>query len=305
VGRFWSYRTARFARERAIFDRQERKGLRPPVFNKQHALRNVIIDPGLPESGATQVRSMIPQSERHRWFRSMRSSQALVQSVFGNLCALKLCNTLHSVSTEQGANPFEGISEDGTSVRLEQRIGTFNEPRRTSIDIYIAQVPKVAIECKLVENDVGHCSRPKLSEDEPKYRDGSYRCQRGRKTRCALSALEIRYWDYVLRLFNWRSEQDYAKCALRMTYQLVRNVLAASIGENGEVIEGYAVLLFDDRNPAFQPDGSGYLAFSAVRDALWEPCRLQRLSWQTVMCELRKHPRLGWLTSELMEKYGL
>ena len=94
-------------------------------------------------------------------------------------------------------------------------------------------------------------------------------------------------------------------CPLRFTYQLVRNVLAASIDERGEVIPGYAVLLVDERNPAFHANGGGGRVFTDVKAALREPERLQRLSWQTIMEALRKVPRLQWLTTELSAKYGL
>jgi hypothetical protein len=85
----------------------------------------------------------------------------------------------------------------------------------------------------------------------------------------------------------------------------VRNVPAASVGDDDEVVPGFAVLLFDERNPEFHKDRRGGRAFSAVKDALLEPDRLQRLSWQTVMQGTRKVPRLHWLMSELGGKYGL
>jgi hypothetical protein len=305
VNRFWTYRSTRFANEQAIFDKRDRRGMRPPVLSRNHELRNVIVDPQLSQSEACQVRRMLPPGERHRWFRSMRSSQALVQSVFANLCAMKLCAALQVVTTDEGCHPFQGISPDGSSLTLERSVTALREPRPTSIDISVQGPLNVVIECKLAEPDVGHCSRPKLSEDKPNHCDGSYRCQHGRKERCALAVLGIKYWKFVPRLFKWRADQDQAICPLRSTYQLVRNALAASIGEDGEVVPGFAVLLFDERNPAFHKDGRGGRAFAAVKDALREPDHLQRLSWQTVMQALRKVPRLQWLKSELTEKYGL
>jgi hypothetical protein len=218
---------------------------------------------------------------------------------------MKLCAALQVVTTDEGCHPFQGISPDGSSLTLERSVTALREPRPTSIDISVQGPLNVVIECKLAEPDVGHCSRPKLSEDKPNHCDGSYRCQHGRKERCALAVLGIKYWKFVPRLFKWRADQDQAICPLRSTYQLVRNALAASIGEDGEVVPGFAVLLFDERNPAFHKDGRGGRAFAAVKDALREPDHLQRLSWQTVMQALRKVPRLQWLKSELTEKYGL
>jgi Restriction Endonuclease associating with ARP len=235
----------------------------------------------------------------------MKSSQALVQSVFGNLCAMKLCSALQAVTTEEGSYPFQEVSPDGSSLALERRVATLGEPRPTSIDISIQGPLKVAVECKLAEYDVGHCSRPNLDEDDPGHCDGSYRCQHGRRERCALTELGVRYWEFVPRLFKWRADQQRDVCPLRSTYQLVRNILAVSIGENGEIVPGFAVLVFDERNPAFRPDGPGGQAFAMVKAALLDSKRLQRLSWQTIMQALLKLPRLQWMTSELEEKYGL
>ncbi len=305
VDRFWRYRSTRFATEQTIFDETARRDTRPPVFSHNHELRNVIVDTQLSQSEACQVHCMLSPGQRHRWFGSMRSSQALVQSVFANLCAMKLCAALQVIATDEGCHPFQGISADGSSLSLERSVTALGEPRPTSIDISVQGPPNVAMECKLAEYDVGHCSRPELSEDEPDYCDGSYRCQHGRKERCALAVLGIKYWKFVPRLFKWRADQDHTICPLRSTYQLVRNVLAASIGEDGEVVPGFAVLLFDERNPEFHTNGRGGRAFAVLKDALQEPDRLQRLSWQTVMQTLRRIPRLQWLTSELTDKYGL
>jgi hypothetical protein len=307
VNRFWSYRSTRFSNEQTIFDQSDRRDMRPPVFSRDHALRNVLVDPQLSQSEAHQVCRMLSPKERHRWFGSMKSSQALVQSVFGNLCALKLCSALEMITTDEGSHPFHGISPDGASLTLEMSVTTLGEPRPTSIDISVQGPLNIAIECKLAESDVGHCSRPNMNEDDPDHCDGSYRSQHSRRERCALTALGIKYWNFIPRLFTntWRADQDHVKCPLRSTYQLVRNVLAASIGDGGEVVPGFAVLLFDDRNPEFQKDGAGGRAFAAVKDALIEPERLQRVSWQTIMQTLRNAPRLQWLNSELAEKYGL
>jgi hypothetical protein len=305
VDRFWRYRDTRFANDQDIFDERDRRDMRPPVFSVSNEERNVIVDPQLSQVEACQVRRKLPPGEMHRWFRSMKSSQALAQSIFANLGAMKLCSALQMVTTDEGCHPFQGISADGSSLTLERSVTALGERRSTSIDISVHGPLNVAIECKLAEGDVGHCSRPKLSEERPGHCDGSYRCQHGRSERCALTALGIMYWKFVPRLFKWRADQDHAECPLRLTYQLVRNVLAASVCEDGEIIPGFAVLLFDERNPEFHKEGHGGRAFAAVKDALREPDRLQRLSWQTVMQTLRKVPRLQWLESELSEKYGL
>ena len=74
---FWSYRSTRFSSDQTIFDQSDRFDMRPPVLSRNHALRNVLVDPQLSQSEAHQVRRMLPPRERHRWFGSMKSSQAL------------------------------------------------------------------------------------------------------------------------------------------------------------------------------------------------------------------------------------
>jgi hypothetical protein len=38
--------------------------------------------------------------------------------------------------------------------------------------------------------------------------------------------------------------------------------------------------MYDERNSAFQKGGKGYLAYEETRNALHEPERLERCSWQ-------------------------
>lgn len=305
VDSFWRYRDARFDGEEVLFDQQTRRGMRTPVFLPAHAIRNVIVQPGLTESQIVEVRRKLSKYARHQWFRSMKSSQALVQSIFGNLCSMKLCSALKTARTEEGDHPFGDLLEDGSNLELEHEVDTLGERRATSVDIFLRGASRVAIECKLAEIDVGHCSRPELSEDETEYCDGDYKLQHERKDRCSLTSVDVKYWKFVPKLFTWRADCDHAPCPLRPTYQLVRNVLAASIGRTGEVVPGYSVLLFDARNPSFKVGGSGFRAFTAVKAGLIDPNRIQRLSFQTVIRDLRKDSRLEWLTSEVAAKYGL
>lgn len=103
---------------------------------------------------------------------------------------------------------------------------------------------------------------------------------------------------------HWRADTEHPTCPLRETYQLVRNTLAASFNDDGNLIDGYAVLLYDARNPAFQTGGRGHAAYSSVKAALREPQRLQKMSWQSLLEPLRDHRELEWLMEELCLKYG-
>jgi hypothetical protein len=86
LAQFWDYRHRVFTSQDSLFDRQGRTGQRrPPVFLKEAETHNVLVDPRLSMAERDTILRAIPPWKRHRWFRSMKSSQALVQSVFGTL----------------------------------------------------------------------------------------------------------------------------------------------------------------------------------------------------------------------------
>lgn len=88
---------------------------------------------------------------------------------------------------------------------------------------------------------------------------------------------------------------------------MVRNILAACVRQDRGVSpsNGHAVLLYDERNPAFQEGGAGAEAFRVTREALRDAGLLRRCSWQRVVANLRNDPELLWLTERLQAKYGL
>jgi hypothetical protein len=88
---------------------------------------------------------------------------------------------------------------------------------------------------------------------------------------------------------------------------LVRNIVAicARPGETQPSSNGHTVLVYDERNPAFQEGSKGLVAFETTRQALIEPKMLRKCSWQQIMGALRKKRDLAWLTDELKAKYDL
>ena len=98
----WDYRDTVFPHDSHLFrpgeDRQH-----PPVFLKEHADHNVLRppDPALTKA----VLDSIPEGRRHKWFRSMKSSQALAQSVFGNLKAHRRLDCLLDVRADDDDAP--------------------------------------------------------------------------------------------------------------------------------------------------------------------------------------------------------
>jgi len=310
IDRFWDYRGAEFAGQAGAFDRPGRDGNRPPVFTRRDAERNILTPPDMPEDRRRQVIGLISRASRHRWFGSMRSSQALAQSVFGTLQVMgkaDLLADLHPVDDPK-KSPFLPGPSGEAALSLEVGVEHLGEPRPTSLDVVFHGARRVAIECKLTESDVGRCSRPKLKPGEEHYCNGDYCAQNGRTARCSLAPLGVRYWHYLPRLFTVDPATDHTPCPIRMTYQLVRSILGACITPGGGLSGDVVVLLYDDRNPAFRPPrGIGYLAFTRVRAILREEeaWRLQRCTWQDLFRVLRVDPGLQGFTDLLERKYGL
>ena len=180
-----------------------------------------------------------PRNQRHQWFRSLKSSQALTQSVFRVIRAFGRLDLLQNVSAECGRPAF---IEDhrGTTLDFEHEVRCLGEPRPTSIDVLLRGPQKrVAIECKLTEQEFGRCSRPQLRPDDTTYSeqhcDGSYRVQRGRRERCALTEIGVQYWKHLPHLFAWAADRDHEPCPLESVYQLALNALAAALTLDAEL----------------------------------------------------------------------
>lgn len=282
---------------------------RPPVFAKSNETRNIIYSPSCSAAQRAMLLNVIPARKRQKWFRSMNSSQALAQSVFGNLMVHSRIDLLCSIRSEDG-EPL--IRKDPIHCELEFEIDYLSEPRPTSIDVFFNYFDgyRVAFECKLIESGIGLCSRPDLTSKDANYEsdhcDGNYTHQRSRTSRCSLTNIGVAYWNYVPMLFSWASDIDHIPCPLASTYQLARNILAVSVDPMGTHCDGqgHVVLVYDERNPAFQTDGAGSKAYANTQAGLRDPRILRKCSWQTIMKRLENDASLDWLTSELKAKYG-
>ncbi len=309
--RYWEYQQERFSEWHRFFERSRAQDGRPPVFLKQEARRNVIVRPDAGQEEVKRVVSMIAVADRHQWFGSMNSSQALAQSVFGNLQVSGELDRLNEL-TDEGENPLFGkarISAD--NFEMEFKIAYLGEPRRTSLDGHVKGSWRVAVECKFTEADFGHCSRPDLRKSDPTYErqycDGTYSIKAGHTERCPLSEIGVEYWRRVPALFKWTNDADLPVCPLRDSYQLVRNLLSVGVAPGGKASpeSGHVVVIYDERNPAFQEGGKALQTYMKTREALLQPEMLRRCSWQKITHHLRGMPSLRWLTDELMSKYGL
>jgi hypothetical protein len=309
--RYWQYQKLRFKNFPQYFERSFADDGRPPVFIKGEAWRNIITAPNADANKNNRLFSLVPDQERHKWFRSMNSSQALALSVLGNLAIHDQLDLLVEIEDEEGHYPFHGGQTTSSNFQMEYKISHFHEPRRTSLDGFFSGDYQIATECKFTETEVGACSRPRLSPSDSNYLvehcDGTFSKQRGRQNRCSLSEVKIQYWDFIPHLFNWDSSRDMAPCPLLKNYQLVRNVLAACVRTDGQVApeKGHAVFVYDERNPAFRNGGAALSAFIETQNALRHPAALRKCSWQRIIKLLRERRVLAWLTEESLLKYGL
>ncbi len=311
VRQLWDYADSELVQEESLLESNQRDVVRPPVFKKENETRNLILPPGASGDICAAVEATIPLKERHRWFRSMKSSQAIAQSVFGNLIVSGKLSLLDGLESDQGLPAFcEDLAAANT--QLEYSVAHLGEPRPTSVDFWIDGVRRIAVECKLTEGDFGTCSRPRLREGKDRnflrdHCDGSYTRQRARNSRCSLTEIGVKYWDYVPRLFKWDGGENLVPCPLKSTYQLVRNVLAACVTSSGqiEIDNAHALIIYDARNPSFQAGGVASEQWKAAREALKFPELLRSCSWQSVVEHLALSEEVEWLTGQLKKKYGL
>jgi len=99
---FWKYQQENVKNWEKYFERPIGSDGRPPVFIKQEAYNNIVMLPGCTGVMQEKLVGLIPVSQRHRWFRSMSSSQALAQSVFGNLRVYGRLDCLNEITDESG-----------------------------------------------------------------------------------------------------------------------------------------------------------------------------------------------------------
>ena len=287
-------------------DGGKREG-RPPVLACKFREKNVLVPPD-DESKAGEIRTAISRG-RHQWFGSLKSSQALAQSVFGALHAFDRLDLLQDVRTECW-RPACFQDHRGWTLDLEHEVRCLGEKSRgrTSVDVLLSgPEERVAIECKFTEDKFGYCSRPSLSTDDADHCNGKYQVQRQRHSRCTLTEVGIRYWEHLPHLFDWPADRDHVPCPFKDVYQLARNTLAAALTPDGKPNRtvGHALVVYDARNPEFQVGGEAERQWNQAVAACRMPGLLRRLSWQRLMAAIARAPELEYLVDGAREKYGL
>ena len=297
----WTYADRRHEGE---LDGGKREG-RPPVFARSLASNNVLVPAD--RRKADDICAAIPTGKRHRWFRSMRSSQALAQSVFGAIRAFDRLDLLKDVIAECGRPAFF-YDRRNWVMSFEYEVVGLNEPSPTEVDVLLSRPDQqVAIECKFLENEFGTCSRTDNSYPPEKHCDGNYSFQNGRRHRCALTEIGIRYWEHLPRLFNWSSGRDHEPCPFGATFQLARNALAATMTIERDPIPAkrHVLAVYDARNPAFRQGGKADSQWQHAVGACLHQGLFRRLTWQRLLASVANAPELDYLIDGLREKYGL
>lgn len=310
INRLWVFAQAQHLDQTGVLESNERSDTRPPVVKLDAEIHNLILPEKVNSDFGTSVLSTLPDGEKHRHFRSMRSSQALTVSVFGALKVLGRVGLLDGLLCDDGLPAFFAGSE-APEIEVEHTVSQLGEPRPTSIDVWLYGGYRTAIECKFTEEHFGDCSRPRLVEGKDKnfdqqHCDGTYTHQRNRGHRCSLTEIGVKYWKYIPEILSWDANQDHNPCPLNQTYQVVRNILAAVVQSDGalELDGGHALILYDENNPAFGPNGEACLQWNSTKASLKYPHLLRRCSWQRLLDHLALDSELEWLVSGLKEKYG-
>lgn len=311
IRRYWYYQRSQFPDWEKHFRGPFSKNLGPPVFLTSHSSKNILIDREASEQEKIKLLNFVPEGEHHKWFQSMNSSQALSQSILGNLAVYGFLHELVDLEDDDGLDLFGNAEITNDNFSMEHKIKYLGEPRSTSLDGYISGDYRVAIECKFTEAEIGDCSRPRLKQSASNYGtefcNGNYELQLSRTERCSLSEVGVKYWRYLPELFNWHNDKDFLPCPLNKNYQLVRNILAIGVKPDGTVStnDGHVLLIYDERNPGFQIGGKVWNAYLEVKTALINPSMLRKCSWQRIIRRMRERNILYWLTRQLEMKYGL
>jgi len=114
----WDYAESESLVERGLLDSGDRSSKRPPVFRKSFDFNNILIAPDADDEFRNAIISSLSADEKHRHFASMRSSQALAQSMFGKLAIHGKMKLLDGLMSDEGLPAF-GKGLDQASLQLE------------------------------------------------------------------------------------------------------------------------------------------------------------------------------------------
>jgi hypothetical protein len=130
---FSKYRDSRFAGLEDLFEIHKGGAV---VFKPEHVENNLLIPP-CSANERERIIGKIPPSKRHKHFKSMQSSQALAQSVFGTIEVLRRLPLLSAVKSEHGLPAF-GPMVSQAKLYFEKEMQTLGKRPQaaTSVDVW-------------------------------------------------------------------------------------------------------------------------------------------------------------------------
>ena len=146
IHRYWQYQETNFQPWEKYFDMGNNDDNRPPVFLENQARHNVIVVPDTDPEQNERLFNLIDESEHHKWFRSMNSSQALALSILGNLYVHDQINLLIDLEDDAGLPLLGKEIQTIANFEMERKINYLGERRRTSLDGFIPGDYHISIE---------------------------------------------------------------------------------------------------------------------------------------------------------------
>src|SRR5215207_836493 len=122
VDRYWEYQERFFPEVEEHFDQPNAHNGRPPVFLRPQAHHNVIVNPDAAPGERDRLFALLPTPERHKWFGSMNSSQALAQSVLGNLAIYGHLGCLVELADDEGESLFGKAHLSSENFSMEHKV---------------------------------------------------------------------------------------------------------------------------------------------------------------------------------------
>lgn len=223
--------------------------------------------------GWNGLESLLPVSERHRYYLSGNSSQVLALGLLG--VSAKLDPSLSWLWSALGALP--GPASHLPKWQFENKLAPDvldERPRQTSVDFFVEDTAAlVCLEAKWTEEGIGACG---CADSGGKPDNGQ----------CSAKVLaRTAYWDAAYGIFGLPARTVGQPCPLSFTYQAVRNVAAAlALADDGQL--AVFALIYDAENPYFAGCGAwaGWpAALRATLDGVYDKLCFRAVSWQELL----------------------
>jgi hypothetical protein len=114
IQQFWDYAETNVTDRADLLECNDRNPKRPPIFRKNCVSNSILISPEADEESRKAIVLTLAANERHRYFGSMRSSQALAQSVFGNLEVEEKLGLLEGLAADEQLPAFGDNSQQAS-----------------------------------------------------------------------------------------------------------------------------------------------------------------------------------------------